>query len=69
MNKNLGQIGGHEGVGTVVAHGQGVTEPAIGSRVGIKWLADVCSTCRKPDIHISTFSELILTPNSIVPRK
>ncbi|KAH6677265.1 chaperonin 10-like protein [Halenospora varia] len=40
-----GQIGGHEGIGVVVAHGPGVTGPAIGSRVGIKWLADVCNTC------------------------
>ncbi|TVY47789.1 alcohol dehydrogenase [Lachnellula occidentalis] len=40
-----GQIGGHEGVGSVIAHGEGVTEPKIGSRVGIKWLADVCNTC------------------------
>ncbi|PKK53975.1 hypothetical protein CI102_1141 [Trichoderma harzianum] len=40
-----GQIGGHEGVGVVVAHGPGVTSPLIGSRVGIKYAADACLTC------------------------
>ena len=43
-------------MGTVVAHGQGVTEPAIGSRVGIKWLADVCNVCRKYFFSISSAS-------------
>ena len=41
----LGQVGGHEGVGEVVQLGEGVKAPAIGSRVGIKWLADVCNVC------------------------
>ena len=42
-----GQVGGHEGVGIVVKHGPGVSEPAVDSRVGIKWLADVCNKCRE----------------------
>ncbi|KAH8686265.1 alcohol dehydrogenase [Ilyonectria robusta] len=40
-----GQIGGHEGAGQVVAHGEGVEFPAIGSNVGIKYAADACLTC------------------------
>ncbi|KAF4978825.1 hypothetical protein F66182_17326, partial [Fusarium sp. NRRL 66182] len=40
-----GQVGGHEGVGVVVAHGRDVSSPPIGTRVGIKWLADVCGSC------------------------
>lgn len=42
-----GQIGGHEGVGEVVAIGPGVGEagPNIGARVGIKWIADTCGGC------------------------
>jgi propanol-preferring alcohol dehydrogenase len=42
-----GQIGGHEGVGTIVAFGPD-TAPAnlqLGSRVGIKWIASVCGSC------------------------
>ncbi|KAK5655943.1 hypothetical protein OQA88_5078 [Cercophora sp. LCS_1] len=38
-------IGGHEGVGTVVAHGSSVTSPPIGSLVGIKWLNSSCLEC------------------------
>ncbi|KAI8279045.1 hypothetical protein K4K56_012887 [Colletotrichum sp. SAR 10_98] len=40
-----GQVGGHEGVGEVVAVGVGVTTPAIGQRVGIKYAADACLNC------------------------
>ncbi|KAH7367424.1 alcohol dehydrogenase [Plectosphaerella cucumerina] len=40
-----GQIGGHEGAGEVVAHGAGVSAPAIGAHVGIKFAADACLTC------------------------
>ncbi|UKZ55776.1 hypothetical protein TrVGV298_009600 [Trichoderma virens] len=32
-------------VGTVIAHGPGVTSPPIGSHVGIKYVADACLTC------------------------
>jgi propanol-preferring alcohol dehydrogenase len=38
-------IPGHEIVGTVVAHGPGVTEPALGTRVGVPWLAGSCGRC------------------------
>ncbi|KAM0277383.1 hypothetical protein ACHAQH_005823 [Verticillium albo-atrum] len=40
-----GQIGGHEGAGEVVALGSGVTAPAVGTFVGIKFAADACLTC------------------------
>ncbi|KAI1852197.1 hypothetical protein JX265_013050 [Neoarthrinium moseri] len=40
-----GQVGGHEGVGKVVARGLGVEYPAIGATVGIKWSASACLSC------------------------
>ncbi|SPO02043.1 related to ADH3 - alcohol dehydrogenase III [Cephalotrichum gorgonifer] len=39
------QIVGHEGVGIVVKAGPGVTSPALGQRVGIKWLYSACGKC------------------------
>ena len=38
-------IPGHEIVGTVTAHGPGVTGPAIGTRVGVPWLGWSCGHC------------------------
>jgi len=40
-------IGGHEGVGVVVAIGEHTHNPAVkvGDRVGLKWLAGVCDIC------------------------
>src|SRR5438045_1022632 len=38
-------IPGHEIVGTVAAHGPGVTGPAIGTRVGVPWLGATCGHC------------------------
>jgi len=38
-------IPGHEIVGTVVAHGSGVRAPALGTRVGVPWLAHACGHC------------------------
>ncbi|KAK3369909.1 alcohol dehydrogenase [Podospora didyma] len=42
-----GQVGGHEGVGTIVAFGPGSESLGLkmGDRVGIKWVADCCGTC------------------------
>jgi len=40
-----GQIGGHEGVGTVVKLGPGVTARQLGDVVGIKWIASACLSC------------------------
>ncbi|KAJ7173932.1 chaperonin 10-like protein [Mycena crocata] len=42
-------VGGHEGVGVIVAIGSGtVNAPVkIGDRVGIKWLADSCLNCEQ----------------------
>ena len=38
-------IPGHEIVGTITAHGPGVTAPAIGTRVGVPWLGGSCGHC------------------------
>jgi propanol-preferring alcohol dehydrogenase len=38
-------VPGHEIVGIVEALGGGVTEPAIGTRVGIPWLGHTCGHC------------------------
>ena len=40
-------IPGHEGVGVVVALGEGVTNLAVGDRVGIPWLHDACGHCEQ----------------------
>jgi len=39
------EVPGHEGVGTVVSLGDGVSEDLLGKRVGIKWLWNACKTC------------------------
>ncbi|MFH2051090.1 MAG: zinc-dependent alcohol dehydrogenase family protein [bacterium] len=36
---------GHQVVGEVVGHGEGVTAPAIGARVGVGWIASACGEC------------------------
>lgn len=43
------QVGGHEGVGEVVKLGPGSEKSglSVGSRVGIKWLSNVCGDCGK----------------------
>lgn len=38
-------IPGHEVTGHIVAHGPGVTSPAIGAAVGVAWLASACGQC------------------------
>ena len=38
-------IPGHEVVGIVVAHGEGVHTPALGTRVGVPWLGATCGHC------------------------
>jgi alcohol dehydrogenase, propanol-preferring len=38
-------IPGHEGVGTVVELGAGVSEVALGDRVAMPWLGYACGTC------------------------
>ncbi|KAH0829687.1 hypothetical protein AYO21_10594 [Fonsecaea monophora] len=40
-----GQVGGHEGVGTVVKVGRGVKARKVGDRVGVKWITSTCLTC------------------------
>jgi propanol-preferring alcohol dehydrogenase len=39
-------IPGHEGVGSVVALGAGVTAVKVGDRVGVPWLHTACGHCR-----------------------
>lgn len=39
-------VPGHEGVGTVVAVGEGDTPLAVGDRVALPWLGKACGTCR-----------------------
>ena len=39
-------IPGHEIVGRVAALGEGVTAPALGTRVGVPWLGSACGACR-----------------------
>jgi alcohol dehydrogenase, propanol-preferring len=39
-------IPGHQIVGTVTALGSGVTDVAIGDRVGVAWIAQTCGRCR-----------------------
>lgn len=38
-------IPGHEGVGTIVAVGEGVTHVKEGDRVGVPWLYSACGHC------------------------
>ncbi|KAI6775987.1 hypothetical protein HG530_002745 [Fusarium avenaceum] len=38
-------IVGHEGVGTVVKHGEGVDTSMLNKRVGVKWLYSACGAC------------------------
>ncbi|KAF2151793.1 GroES-like protein [Myriangium duriaei CBS 260.36] len=43
-----GQVGGHEGIGTIVKFGPGTEDTASvkkGQRVGIKWVAAICGSC------------------------
>jgi propanol-preferring alcohol dehydrogenase len=36
---------GHQVVGTVEAHGEGVASPAVGQRVGVAWIYSACGGC------------------------
>ena len=38
-------VPGHQVVGEVVAHGDGASEPEIGSRVGVAWIYSACGEC------------------------
>ena len=42
-----GQVGGHEGIGSIVKMGPAndLATVKVGDRVGIKWIAAVCGTC------------------------
>ncbi|KIM49856.1 hypothetical protein M413DRAFT_438976 [Hebeloma cylindrosporum] len=46
VNAQLPLVGGHEGIGRVVAIGEHSTgNVKVGDRVGIKWIANVCGKC------------------------
>lgn len=46
VKPSLPLIPGHEGVGSVVALGEGVTEHALGDIVGNAWLWSACGACQ-----------------------
>lgn len=54
------QVGGHEGVGVIVKMGPGTQGAAVkvGDRVGVKWVAHICGSCRKwePDLGQTTWT-------------
>jgi propanol-preferring alcohol dehydrogenase len=50
-------VPGHEGVGTVVELGPGVTEVSLGDRVAMPWLGYACGTC---DYCVSGWETLCL---------
>ncbi|OON69952.1 alcohol dehydrogenase AdhP [Hymenobacter sp. CRA2] len=45
IRATLPLIPGHEGTGTVVAVGEGVTQVRVGDRVGVPWLHTACGHC------------------------
>lgn len=49
LKANIPLIGGHEGVGVIVAIGENTTSSPVkvGDRVGIKWLASCCLNCEQ----------------------
>lgn len=55
-----GQVGGHEGVGSIVQMGPGTENSAVkmGQRVGIKWMAGICEACEacRAGVDASCFS-------------
>ncbi|KAL6153338.1 hypothetical protein ACJQWK_11691 [Exserohilum turcicum] len=55
-----GQVGGHEGVGSIVQMGPGTDNAAVrlGQRVGIKWMAGICEACEacRAGVDASCFS-------------
>lgn len=59
-------VGGHEGVGTVVAIGAHTQKApvTIGARVGVKFLADVCKIC---ELCVSGWEccELLVLPSAV----
>ncbi|MCB9831621.1 MAG: zinc-dependent alcohol dehydrogenase family protein [Planctomycetes bacterium] len=44
-NARLPVVPGHQIVGEVIALGEGTAGPALGSRVGVTWLASTCGSC------------------------
>jgi len=50
-------IPGHEGVGTVVALGEGVTNLTVGQLVGNAWLFSACGHCQYCNIGWETLCE------------
>ncbi|MFB7845191.1 zinc-dependent alcohol dehydrogenase [Microbacterium sp. NPDC056052] len=46
VKPSLPFIPGHEGIGRVDGLGEGVSVPAIGTRVALAWLGSACGSCR-----------------------
>ena len=44
--RHLPVVPGHQVVGEVVALGDGVEHPTVGTRVGLAWIAGTCGVCR-----------------------
>lgn len=64
----VGQVGGHEGVGKIVKMGPGTENSGVelGQRVGIKWMAGICEACEacRAGMDASCFSGVSLPPLS-----
>lgn len=70
-------VGGHEGAGRIVAIGEGSdTQFKVGSKVGIKWLADRCAgpplslsppACPTLSPHVAPRSDLSVAPTLTLP--
>src|SRR5580704_3970925 len=55
------QIVGHELCGEVVGHGEGVTEPAIGTQVAVEShiVCGECAECRRGDYHVCANTKIL----------
>lgn len=62
-------VPGHEVVGEVVAVGSGVTQHAVGDRVGVGWIRDSCRACKnclrgEENICLKGYTGLIVGGNN-----
>ena len=66
LKPGLPFIPGHEGIGTVVALGSGVTAVKEGDRVGVPWLYSACGHC---EYCLSAASRSVRRRNSVATLK